>query len=111
MNLRENMPYDAEKDEYTCQNGKKLKAMYTCVRKSKNGFESQITYYECESCEDCPNKKCCTRAKGNRKMQLSKKFIEQRQKSFENITTEQGIQLRINRSIQVEGAFGVLKQD
>ena len=70
-----------------------------------------ITYYECESCEGCPHKKCCTRAKGNRKMQLSKKFIEQRQKSLENITTEQGIQLRINRSIQVEGAFGVLKED
>ena len=29
----------------------------------------------------------------------------------ERINTEQGILLRINRSIQVEGAFGVLKKD
>ena len=30
---------------------------------------------------------------------------------IENITTGKGIHLRINRSIQVEGAFGVLKND
>jgi transposase len=40
-------------------------------------------------------------------MQVSKKFIEKRQISYENIITKQGI----NRSIQVEGAFGVLKND
>jgi transposase len=111
MNLRENMPYDMQADEYTCQNGKKLRVVYTGTRKAKNGFESEVTYYECENCEGCLYKKSCTRAKGNRKMQLSKKFIGQRQKSLENITTEQGILLRINRSIQVEGAFGVLKED
>ena len=111
MNLRENMPYDAVNDEYTCQNGKKLRAVYTGTRKSKSGFESEITYYECESCEGCPYKKGCTRAKGNRKMSISKKFIEQRQKSLQRITTPQGVLLRINRSIQSEGAFGVLKED
>ena len=30
---------------------------------------------------------------------------------MKNITSEKGILLRMNRSIQVEGAFGVLKQD
>lgn len=111
MALRENMVYDKLKDEYTCQNGKRLKAVYAGKRVSKSGFESEITYYECESCEGCKYKKDCTRAKGNRKMQLSKKFIEQRQKSLENITSPLGVLLRTNRSIQVEGAFGVIKQD
>jgi transposase len=111
MALRENMPYDTEKDEYTCQNGKKLKSVYAGIRKSKSGFESEITYYECESCEDCPHKKNCTRAKGNRKMQLSKEFLRQREQSLKNITSEKGILLRMNRSIQAEGAFGVIKQD
>ena len=68
MALRENMKYDEENDEYTCQNGKKLKAVYIGTRKSKSGFESEITYYECENCEGCPYKKSCTRAKGNRKI-------------------------------------------
>lgn len=111
MNLRENMKYDESVDEYTCQNGRQLRAVYMGARKSKSGFESEITYYECDSCKDCPHKKTCTRSKGNRKMQVSKKFVEQRKQSLENITSKQGKLLRINRSIQVEGAFGVLKED
>ncbi|MBR4058967.1 MAG: transposase, partial [Lachnospiraceae bacterium] len=39
------------------------------------------------------------------------KFVEQRQSSYENIMSEKGILYRMNRSIQVEGAFGVLKKD
>lgn len=111
MALRENMAYDPVLDEYTCQAGRKLKAVYTGKRKSKSGFESEITYYECESCQECPHKKTCTKAKGNRKLQVSKRFIEQRSASLERITSDTGVLLRINRSIQVEGAFGVLKQD
>jgi transposase len=111
MHLRENMPYDAEKDEYTCPNGKKMRAVYTGKRKSKSDFESETTYYECESCEGCSLRKNCTRAKGNRKMQLSKEFLRQREESLKRITSETGILLRMNRSIQAEGAFGVIKQD
>lgn len=44
-------------------------------------------------------------------MQVSKTFVEKRRISYENITTAEGILLRVNRSIQVEGAFGVLKND
>lgn len=111
MALRENMAYDAESDEYTCQNGRKLRAVYTGIRRSKSGFESDVTYYECENCSNCPHKKTCTRSKGNRKLQVSKKFIEQRKGSLERITSEKGILLRMNRSIQSEGAFGVIKQN
>lgn len=111
MALRENMVYDEALDEYTCQNGKKLKATYTGKRKSKSGFESEVTYYECESCDGCTYKKQCTRSKGTRKIQVSKKFIKQREESLKRITSEKGILLRLNRSIQSEGAFGVIKQD
>ena len=46
-----------------------------------------------------------------KKLSVSKKFIQKRLKSLENITSSEGIMLRTNRSIQVEGAFGVLKED
>ncbi len=111
MALRENMPYDAERDEYTCQAGRKLRAKYESERKSKSGFVSTITHYECDNCSGCPHKKSCTRSKGNRKLQVSKRFIQQRAASFERITSEKGVLLRMNRSIQSEGAFGVVKQD
>jgi hypothetical protein len=44
-------------------------------------------------------------------MQVSKKFIAQRATSLERITSPMGILLRMNRSIQSEGAFGTVKQN
>ena len=111
MALRENMAYDPILDEYTCQAGQKIRVKYVGVQKTKSGYEREITYYECDDCSQCPFKKKCTRSKGNRKLQVSKKFIAQRAASLERITSPEGIQLRMNRSIQSEGAFGVIKQD
>lgn len=111
ISKRENMTYDKGMDEYTCHNGKQLRPVGTINRTSATGYRSEITVYECEDCSSCPYKSKCTKAQGNRKMQVSKTFVEKRQISYENITSEKGILLRINRSIQVEGAFGVLKND
>ena len=58
-----------------------------------------------------PIRKNVTCAKGNKRLYISKSFLEKRQESYENILSETGIQYRTNRSIQVEGAFGVLKND
>lgn len=111
ISKRENMLYDKLKDEYTCHNGKKLTNIGKSTRKSVSGYKAEITLYECERCEGCPYKEKCTKAAGNRKMQASKVFIKMREASLNNITTPYGILLRMNRSIQVEGAFGVLKED
>ena len=111
ISKRENMTYDSEKDMYTCHAGKILSPLYIKKQKSKNGYESEVTVYECESCNGCIYKEKCTKAKGNKKLYVSKNFIEQRQLSYENIMSEIGTQYRMNRSIQVEGAFGVLKND
>ena len=108
---RENMIYDAEKDEYLCSNHKKLPAVGMTTKNSKRGYKSDVTIYECKSCEGCPIKKQCTKATGNKKLTTSKLFLEKRAESLHNITTPEGILLRMNRSIQVEGAFGVLKED
>ena len=109
--LRENMPYDADKDTYTCPEGNFFSYSYTTTRRSVSGFEAEITVYECYGCQQCPQKSLCTRAKGNRKIYVSKDFIGLRNSARERITSHQGQVLRLNRSIQVEGAFGVLKQD
>lgn len=111
MALRENMAYDPELDEYTCQTGQKLRVKYVGTQKTKSGYAREVTYYECDNCTDCPFKKKCTRSKGNRKLQVSKKFIAQRAASRQRITSEKGALLRMNRSIQSEGAFGVVKQN
>lgn len=111
ISKRENMAYDAERDIYTCHAGKKLTARYVTKQKSKSGYESEVTVYECEDCSGCPHKEKCTKAKGNKRLSVSKSFIEKREESYRNILSETGIKYRMNRSIQVEGAFGVLKND
>ena len=105
------MGYDETTDTYTCHAGKALKPLFIKKQKSKSGYESEVTVYECEDCTDCPHKEKCTRAKGNKRLYISKSFLEKRQESYENILSEKGIIYRMNRSIQVEGAFGVLKND
>ena len=108
----ENMPYDEETDSFTCPNGKKLVHIYDSHRKSENGYTSTKQNYICESCAGCPHREKCFKGKyENRKISLSQTFARQKREASERINTPEGIQLRVNRSIQVEGAFGVIKED
>ena len=109
----ENMIYDESMDEYTCKNGRKLRACATQMRKSIVGYSSDVTVYECEDCRDCQYRLDCTKAKpeNNKRIYISKKFQAYRKESLMNIQTKEGIMLRMNRSIQVEGASGIIKQD
>lgn len=111
ISRRENMGYDGAADVYTCHAGKQIKPLYVKKQKSESGYESEVTVYECEDCTGCPHKEKCTRAKGNKRLYVSKNFLEKRQESYENILSPKGVLYRMNRSVQVEGAFGVLKND
>ena len=111
ISKRENMAYDESSDYYTCHAGKLLKPIFIKTQKSKSGYKSEVTVYECEDCCECVYKEKCTKAKGNKRLYVSKNFIVKRQESYQNIISETGIKYRMNRSIQVEGAFGVLKSD
>lgn len=117
---RENMPYDAEKDEYTCAQGKPLKAVATKTRKSETGYVQEVTVYECVDCKGCPVKEKCIRQKKTdktpledrvKRLNVSKYFIAQREAMEKKIATEEGILLRVNRSIQSEGVFAMIKED
>ena len=109
----ENMQYDKEEDCFICAEGRKLycRKVSTEVR---NGTPVTRARYRCESCENCPQRaKCCQKRDmtAPKEVILKETFWEKRQQSLENITSERGIQLRMNRSIQVEGAFGLIKND
>ena len=44
-------------------------------------------------------------------MQVNRVLLEHRKKTLAALTSEEGALLRMNRSIQAEGAFAVLKED
>lgn len=108
---RENMAYDPKRDRYTCAKGRKLSVIGTRREKTKSGYEREVTIYESKTCNRCEFREKCTKAKpGNRKrLHVSKKFVAYREESLARITSERGIGMRVNRSIQAEGAFGWIK--
>ena len=108
----EHLSYDEENDQYICPDSRALTYQYTSKSKSANGYEIQKKVYRNDSCSDCPYREQCHKSKyDQRTVKVSHTFESLRRQSYENITSETGILLRMNRSIQVEGAFGVIKQD
>ena len=107
----ENMMYDAESDSYTCSGCRTLLKLY----ESTDKFSGTVTtHYRCENCCGCSlREKCCSAKDPNspKEIRVKKQLLEQRTQSLENISTEEGIYLRMCRSIQVEGAFALLKND
>jgi transposase len=67
----ENMPYDETQDTFPCPNGQLLRYKTTCRYRSDNGHQSERRIYECADCSQCPLKEQCTRAQGNRQIQVS----------------------------------------
>ena len=119
ISRRENMAYDPEADEYTCANGKKLRVLGEKHSKNRNGYTSTVTIYECEDCRGCPHKEKCIHGNNcktpmeerKKRLNVSKVMKQKRQETLERITTRYGTQLRMNRSIQAEGSFAVVKED
>jgi transposase len=115
---RENMTYDTEDDSYICHAGRRIRASCEKRSKSKSGYPIVTTVYSCSECAGCPHKEKCIRAIGKtpleergKNLYVSKNFLRQREEMEARICGEEGVLLRINRSIQMEGAFGVLKED
>lgn len=115
---RENMSYDAENDAYVCYAGHIIQAAYEKNTKSQTGYPIVTTVYSCAHCDGCPHKVKCIKGASKKSLEersknlhVSKNFQRQRMEMEVRINTDEGILLRMNRSIQVEGAFGVLKQD
>ena len=107
------MQYDAEEDCFTCAEGRKLFLRRECTE-LENGQFVTTAYYRCENCKNCPKRDTCCKAKNPeqpKELVLHKTFWEKRAASQENITSDRGIYLRMCRSIQVEGAFALLKTD
>ena len=115
----ENMEYIEAGDYFVCKNNKKLTVNKTVKRKSRTGYESEKTIYTCEDCSNCPHKSKCIKGNNSKTLleervknfETSKLFNQLRKEDLERIVSQEGCELRVNRSIQVEGSFGVLKQD
>ena len=94
-----------------CPKGRRFKfKQEQHVKGNKYGRTEEI--YECESCENCEHKKdCCPKAKNNRTIRINRELTLIHEEVLKNLCSIQGALLCMNRSIQAEGTFGIIKCD
>lgn len=79
------------------------------IQGNQYGREEEI--YQCEDCAGCPYAEKCKRGKGNRIVHLNKELTFMHEEVLQNLESIKGAFLRMNRSIQAEGTFGIVKND
>lgn len=67
-------------------------------------------------CRGCPYKKYCNKGRkakraASKVFEIDVEALKSKEEARANLLSVKGIELRVNRSIQVEGSFGIMKQD
>lgn len=104
-----NFKTDADGD-LICPNHKKFHLAYRKAVKG-NQYGRQEEIYECEDCSGCPYVDRCKKTEKNRTIRVNQELTEFHEEVLDNLESIHGALLRMNRSIQAEGTFGVMKQD
>ena len=93
-----------------CPNGKAVLFQYRRpVRGNQFGLQEEI--YQCEDCLDCLYAEKCKKTEKNRTVRINQELTAMHHEVIENPESIQGALLRMNRSIQAEGTFGIMKHD
>lgn len=106
----QNMKYDEDGDCFICANNKKLRktGKETCNK------GTLFTEYGCSrGCKSCKLRKKCIKGSKHdyKKMSLNVEHWKHRKQSYERLITREGIEMRLNRSIQAEGSFAQMKNN
>ncbi len=97
-----------EEGNMVCPNGKKFTFLKTAPVKG-NQFGRTEEYYQCEDCTGCPHREKCHKSKENRIVRINEELTQFHDEVLGNLNCVHGALLRMNRSIQSEGAFGGIK--
>lgn len=109
---RENWDYDVQSDSYTCPNDQKLVFAEKKNVMSINGYERVVCVYKCHNCEGCPFLAECNKSEEKvRSVQHSPKGEAYKAQARERLASEKGLEMRSNRSIEVESVFGDIKHN
>ena len=93
-----------------CPNGRKFVFAYRQPVKG-NLYGRQEEVYRCEDCSNCPYAEKCKKTDKERTIRLNQELTAMHQEVLDNLESIHGALLRMNRSIQAEGSFGVMKYD
>lgn len=81
------------------------------IRGNKYGRTEEILICE-EGCSSCPHRsECCKSKNSNRSIKVNEELTQIHSEVINNLESIHGALLRMNRSIQSEGTFGIIKWD
>ena len=93
-----------------CPNGKKMVFSHReRIKGNKYGRENEIYY--CEDCSSCQHADKCKKTEKNRMIRTNEELTSMHREVLNNLESIHGAILRMNRSIQAEGTFGIMKYD
>ena len=103
--------YNEEQDYFICPMGQRMENAGTITQKTSTGFEQTITRYRNRSCEGCPLRGVCHKARGTRTLEVNWNLLRHRQRAHELLVSERGIYHRKKRPIDTEPVFGNIKSN
>jgi Transposase DDE domain len=107
---RDNLPYDPLTDSFTCPNGEKLIRKGTTKQITPSGYERVTHLYESRNCQGCGlADKCKKKGEQNRQVTINPTWEEFKKEAKARLLTPKGIELKKQRSVDVESSFGDIK--
>jgi hypothetical protein len=86
--------YNQEKDCYICPMGQQMDFIGNYVRKNSTRFEQHVKRYQAKNSRNCPLNGACHKSKDNRIIEINENLKRQKQKAFELLNSEEGIERR-----------------
>lgn len=108
-------------DRYVMNNDSTITCLNKCIGKKveipgRHPKKAGSVFYRVDNCEGCEFALYCKRWMKekdgpDRIFEVPEELYKYKQEAEQNLLSIKGIEMRVNRSSQAEGAFGVLKQD
>lgn len=102
--------YNEKKDIWTCPMGQPMVHIGSKEKKTSSGKIQTIDLYSTRNCNKCPLKGACTKAKGDRILEVNHKARQYREQARKRLNSLKGIRKRKQRNTDVEPVFGHIKQ-
>lgn len=108
---RDHFKYNKQADSFQCPLGREMKFKEEKKEATRNGYFQTVSKYQCVSCKGCSYAGECKKAKGRRTIQVNWNLERHKKIMKNNLNSEQGIELRKQRGVDVESVFGDIKSN
>ena len=107
---RDNFPYDITTDSFNCPDGRQLIRQSEATEKKPDGYQKTSYLYGSKSCTGCSLAEQCKKPdQSNRQFSINPTWERLKTQARERLSTQHGIELKKQRSVDVESSFGDIK--